>query len=69
MDELQTRLSDSLGRVLMYTKEGCPFCIKAKELLLGIGVEPLLEVIDDNTKTHIRNALAEISNGDNRLPR
>ena len=69
MDTLQKRISECLGKVLMYTKDGCPFCIRANELLTGMGVEPIIEVIDDNTKPEIRSALAEISNGDTRLPR
>ena len=69
MDKMQTQISECLGKVLMYTKEGCSFCIRANDLLNGIGVEPIVEVIDNNTKPEIRSALAEISNGDTRLPR
>jgi glutaredoxin len=53
----------------MFTKEACPFCVKAIDLFRSIGVEPILEVIDDSTKVETRDALSEISNGDNKLPR
>ena len=69
MEEVNNLISSCIGKVLIFTKEGCPFCVKAVDLLTSIGVEPILEVIDNTTKTEIRDALSVFSNGDNKLPR
>ena len=69
MEELEIRLAECIEKVLLYTKEGCPFCIKAADLLENLGVKPIIEVIDDNTKIETRDALSKISKGDVRLPR
>ena len=70
MDELHDRISKTLDKVLIYTKIGCPFCVKAIELFQGVGVQPVVEDVSDISKVQdFKDALVELSGGNTTLPR
>ena len=70
MDELHDRISKTLDKVLIYTKIGCPFCLKAIDLFQSVGVQPVVEDVTDISKVpDFKDALAELSDGNTTLPR
>ena len=70
MDELHDRISKTLDKVLIYTKTGCPFCLKAIDLFQSVGVQPVVEDISDVSKVpDFKDAIAELSEGNTILPR
>ena len=52
--------------IVMYTKEGCPFCIRAKELLANLGQE--FEEIDIVENPHRREEMIEKAHGASTVP-
>ena len=68
MESLTARIAERLNKVLVYKKEGCPFCVRANDVLRSIGVEAILEDVE-SMSTEVREALATISGGDTRVPR
>ena len=70
MDALHDRISKTLDKVLIYTKIGCPFCLKAIDLFQSVGVQPVVEDVSDNSKVpDFKDALAKLSGGSTALPR
>ena len=70
MDALHDRISKTLDKVLIYTKIGCNFCLKAIELFQSVGVQPVVEEVSDISKLpDFKDALAELSGGNTTLPR
>jgi len=65
-------LNMQLGRVTMYTKEGCPFCKKAKALLEdvhGLNIEYVdVEESDSAKRDEILQQMRNFSGGRNTVP-
>lgn len=58
-----------LGRVTMYKKEGCPYCIKAKELLEGkYGLNIVFIDIESPQREEILQQMRSFSGGRNTVP-
>ena len=49
MEPLQKLFSDNPRKVVILTKENCQFCTKSIDYLKYLGVEPILENIDEQT--------------------
>ena len=70
MDALHDRISKTLDKVLIYTKIGCPFCLKAIDLFQSVGVQPVVEDVTEMSKVpDFKDALADLSGGSTALPR
>lgn len=58
-----------LGRVTMYKKEGCPYCMKAKELLEGkYGLNIVFIDIESPQREEILQQMRTFSGGRNTVP-
>ena len=61
--------AEQLGRVTIYTKQGCPHCIKAKDPLVGKYVLVVTEVdIEGEKQADILLQMRQFSGGRNTVP-
>ena len=69
MEELKRQFLECKEKVLIFTKEDCPFCKAAIDHMQNLGIEPTLEVIDNNIKIETIEALHNICDKNKQLPR
>ena len=69
MEELNSLLLANINKVLIFTKENCTFCMEAIDSFRSLGVDPVLEIIGDETKIETIEALHQLCNGNKILPR
>jgi glutaredoxin 3 len=55
--------------VVLFSKSYCPYCVRAKQALLSIGIEPITVELDQRTDSRlIQIALMQMSGGQRTVP-
>ena len=69
MEEINSLILENTNKVLIFTNKNCPFCMEAIDSFRNLGVDPVIEIVGDETKIEAMEALHQLCNGNKILPR